>query len=149
MSLAPLYDHNWPHQRHLYYGPARSYRGYAREWLVPFVDGKCMLITRRIMERVGSLDDRRWPLYGWGCDKDYAMRVRRVGGCVWVTARCYLNHFARQTSAGFDGYSEAEAERENNDGMSVKWGPSWQELLYEGFPNISRVGLVQERLLGR
>src|SRR6266545_1422975 len=130
--VGPVYDHNWPHQRRSYSGPARDYTGWAREHLVPFVDGTCMVIRRRVIERVGLLDEESWPMHGWGCDKDYALRVRMTGGSVWVTERCYMNHLARQTAAGFPHYSELEAERENNQGMSAKWGPEWRALLYHG-----------------
>jgi hypothetical protein len=43
-------------------------------------------------------------------------------------------------------FSEARAEAENDAGMAVKWGSDWCNLLYEGFDNCDRVGLVQENL---
>jgi GT2 family glycosyltransferase len=145
--VGPLYDHNWPHQRGSYSGPAGDYRGRARDFVVPFVDGTCMVIPRSVIERVGLLDEEHWPMHGWGCDKDYALRVRMTGGSVWVTERCYLNHLARQTAAGFHDFSEFEAEQENNQGMIAKWGPEWRALLYDGFSDVSQIGLVQERFL--
>ena len=145
--IGPLYDHNWPHQRSSYSGGAAAYVGRPYEYQVPFVDGTCMLIRRSVFERIGFLDERHWPRYGWGCDKDFALRVRAAGGSIWVTERSYLNHLARQTAMELAGYSETEAELENDRGMLEKWGPDWRELLYEGFQNIPRLGLVQERLM--
>lgn len=144
--IGPLYDHNWPHQRGAYQAPATGYRARARDYAAPFVDGTCMLIRRSILDRIGFLDEHHWPMYGWGCDKDLALRCRGAGGTIWVTERSYLNHFGRQTALQLVGYSELAAERENDLGMSAKWGADWRELLYEGFGNVSRLGFVQERV---
>jgi GT2 family glycosyltransferase len=145
--IGPLYDHNWPHQRGSYRGHAKAYVGGPGESLVPFIDGTCMLVRRSVFERIGFLDERYWPMYGWGCDKDFALRVRGAGGSVWVTERSYLNHFARQTAKELSDYSEVEAERENDQGMLQKWGDNWRELLYQGFDGMPRLGLVQEQLM--
>ena len=145
--IGPVYNHNWPHQRGAYLGDAAAYVGRPHDFSAPFVDGTCMLVRRSAFERIGFLDDRHWPSYGWGCDKDFALRVRAAGGSIWVTERSYLNHLARQTAKGLSGYSELKAERENDRGMHEKWGPDWRELLYEGFRDVPRLGLVQERFM--
>src|ERR1022692_3759433 len=145
--IGPLYDHNWPHQRGAYTGCAAAYVGSPYEFPAPFIDGTCMLIRRSIFERIGFLDEHYWRMHGWGCDKDFALRVRGVGGSVWITERSYLNHLARQTAKEFSGYSELDAESENDEGMRKKWGDDWRELLYKGFEGMSRSGLIQERLM--
>jgi GT2 family glycosyltransferase len=143
--IGPLYDRNWPQQRGDYLGSAAQYEPAPRERNVPFIDGTCMLIPADTLEVIGPIDDRTWPLYGWGCDKDYACRVRRAGGHVVVTERSYLNHLNHQTALTDPSYSEWEAENENDAGMCRKWGPDWRDLLYEGFVT-SRMGLTQVRL---
>jgi hypothetical protein len=143
--LGPVYDRNWPQQRIGYTGPADHCRPAARDRPVPFLDGTCLLIPHPTLRRVGLLDERSWPRYGWGCDKDYALRVRHAGGTVWVTERAYLNHLGRQTAAAAPWYREAEAEAENDTGMAAKWGPDWRELLYAGY-DTPRAGLAQQRL---
>jgi GT2 family glycosyltransferase len=145
--IGPLYDHNWPHQRGAYRGRAAAFVGRPRDFLVPFIDGTCMLIRRSVFDRIGFFDERYWPMYGWGCDKDFALRVRAAGGSVWATERSYLNHLGRQTARELSGYSELEAERENDQGMLQKWGHNWRELLYEGFEDIPRLGMVQEQFI--
>lgn len=145
--IGPVYDHNWPHQRGTYQDDAAGYVACARDVAAPFVDGTCMLIRSSVFERIGFLDEDHWPMYGWGCDKDLALRCRGAGGTIWVTERSYLNHYGRQTARELVGYSELAAERENDLGMCAKWGSDWRELLYEGFENVSRLGLVQERLI--
>jgi GT2 family glycosyltransferase len=144
--IGPLYDHNWPHQRSAYTGSARDYAGRPSDHLVPFIDGTCMVIRRTTFESVGFLEERYWRKYSWGCDKDFALRVRTAGGSVWVTERSYLNHIARQTARQFQDFSEIDAERENDEDMAEKWGPNWRDLLYAGFGSFSRLGMVQQRI---
>lgn len=146
--IGPAYDHNWPHQRIRYSGQPCDYRSSPVERLVPFVDGTCMMISREVVNAVGYLDHRYWPEWGWGCDKDFCLRVRSNVGSVFVTERCYLSHHARGTVAHMPAFTEAKAEAENDAGMAAKWGPEWCDLLYEGFDYCDRVGLVQKNLGG-
>jgi GT2 family glycosyltransferase len=144
--IGPAYDRNWPQQRTAYTGPATAYRPVAREREVPFLDGTCLLVPHDTLRTVGLIDQTTWPAYGWGCDKDYALRVRAAGGRVLVTERAYLNHLGRQTAATAPWYDEADAETENNTGMTTKWGPGWPAQLYHGFDHVPRAGLAQLRL---
>jgi GT2 family glycosyltransferase len=138
--LGPLYDHNWPQQVAGYLGSAQNYQPKIFEVRVPFIDGTCMMISHAVFEQVGVLDDSNWPRFGWGCDKDYCLRVRVAGGAIWVTERSYLNHLARRTAAALPGFSEIDAELENDCGMEQKWGKCWRDLLYEGFDHVPRAG---------
>lgn len=144
--IGPAYDHNWPQQRIAFNGRPSDYLPMPVDRLVPFVDGTCMLISRKIVDAIGFLDDQHWAEWGWGCDKDFCLRARATGASVFVTERSYLSHTARGTAALMPDFSEANAEAENDEGMTVKWGTNWRDLLYEGFDSCSRVGLVQERL---
>jgi GT2 family glycosyltransferase len=144
--IGPLYDHNWPHQRSAYTGSAQDYVPRPVDRLVPFIDGTCMLVRRSAFESIGLLEERYWRKHSWGCDKDFALRVRTAGGSVWVTERSYLNHIARQTAKQFQNFSELDAERENDEDMTKKWGPDWRDLLYAGFESLSRLGVVQQRI---
>ena len=143
--IGPTYDHNWPQQNIEFNGPASEYPPSQVDRLVPFVDGTCMLIDRQTFDAVGFLDEDHWPKWGWGCDKDFCFRARAGGGSVYVTERSYLSHSARGTVAFMPDFSEAKAEAENDQGMTVKWGPQWRDRLYDGFDSCSRVGLVQKR----
>jgi GT2 family glycosyltransferase len=144
--IGPVYDHNWPQQRIPYSGRPSEYVPMPVDRLVPFVDGTCMLISRKIVDAIGFLDDEHWAEWGWGCDKDFCLRARAAGGSVFVTERSYLSHSARGTVALKPDFSEAKAEAENDLGMTVKWGRNWRDRLYQGFDSCSRVGLVQEAL---
>jgi len=144
--VGPAYDRNWPQQRTGYTGPAADFQPVAREREVPFLDGTCLLLPHDTLRTVGLIDQTTWPRYGWGADKDYALRVRSTGGRVAVSERAYLNHLGRQTAATAAWYDEAEAEAENDSGMAAKWGPDWPDRLYHGFDDVPRAGLVQLRL---
>jgi hypothetical protein len=65
---------------------------------------------------------------------------------VVVTERAYLSHSARGTAALMPGFSELNAEIENDCGMELKWGKDWRELLHNGFEQYPRSGLVQDKL---
>jgi GT2 family glycosyltransferase len=105
-----------------------------------------MMISRSTIESVGLVDEIGWPSYGWGCDKDYCLRARLAGGSIWVTERAFLNHLGRQTAQTINGYSESDAELENDRGMAAKWGPNWLDRLYDGFSMVPRLGTVQQQL---
>jgi hypothetical protein len=143
--VGPVYDRNWPQQRTDYQGPAANYQPAEKDRPVPFLDGTCLLVPHDTLLRVGFVDEHTWPRYGWGCDKDYALRVRHCGGTVAVTERSFLNHLGRQTASQQPGYDEAEAEAENDAGMAAKWGTDWQDVLYGTF-HVPRAGLAQLRL---
>jgi len=143
--VGPMYDCNWQQQRGDYLGTAAEYKPAPVEREVPFIDGTCMLISADALATVGLLDDATWPVYGWGCDKDYALRARHSGGRIYVTERSYLNHLKRQTAVMDPSYSERKAEDEHQTGMCRKWGNDWCDTLFDGFP-ISRTGLTEERL---
>jgi GT2 family glycosyltransferase len=147
--VAPVYDHNWPHQRVILDGPAADYRSNPVDNEAPFVDGTCMLIPRTTIQSVGLLDEVHWPEWGWGCDKDFCLRARGGGGRVVVTERAYLSHSARGTAAQMPGFSELAAELENDKGMEQKWGDDWRQLLYAGFEDYPRTGLVQDQLAAK
>jgi GT2 family glycosyltransferase len=144
--IAPVYDHNWPHQRVVHDAPAADYRPQPLDRQVPFVDGTCMLLPRATIQAVGLLDETHWPRWGWGCDKDFCLRARRTGKQVVVTERAYLSHLARGTVRQIPGFSELAAELENDQGMDLKWGSGWRQILYAGFEEYSMTGLVQDKL---
>lgn len=142
--VAPSYDHSWPHQWPAVKVSARNYEPNEYSKKVPFADGTCLFIPRNTVTSIGFLDSGSWPSYGWGCDKDYALRVRSIGRSVVLTYRSYLNHIGRQTCATMPWYSEGEAQAECDRGMVTKWGSRWKDTLFDGFPDVSRTDLMQD-----
>lgn len=131
--LGPAYDHIWPQQQSGYSGPAIQYISSAHEVSAPFVDGTCMVIPKTTIEQVGLIDAASFPRYQWGCDKDYALRVRAAGGEVWVTHRSYLNHDAHATAKLEGGDWQDRAQQEMQEGMIKKWGANWERSLWAGW----------------
>lgn len=133
--LGPLYDNGWEHQLAPAPSPAADYQPECRHRQVPFLDGTCLFIPRPTRRAIGSLDTAAWPRFGWGCDKDYALRARLAQGRVVVTAQAYLNHLGRQTAdVLYPPDWIDQAHRENANGMKLRWGLHWKRRLYEGFP---------------
>jgi GT2 family glycosyltransferase len=144
--VAPLYDHSWPHQWPALKVSAANYQPNDHTREIPFADGTCLFIPRDTLTSIGFLDSDSWPSYGWGCDKDYALRVRSAGRSVILTYRSYLNHIGRQTFATMSRYSEREAQAECDRGMATKWGSRWKDTLFDGFPDVSRTDLMQDEI---
>ncbi len=141
--LGPLYDNGWEHQLAAAPGPADRYQPVQQHRAVPFLDGTCLFIPRTTLETVGHLNTVPWPRYGWGCDKDYALRVRLTGGQIVVTALAYLNHLGRQTADTlYPPDWVDDAHRENANGMTLRWGTAWKQHLYTGFPDLETRALI-------
>lgn len=127
---APFYDCHWVHQRDLS-SPVADYRPTRKHYRAPFVDGTCMLVTRRTVERIGLLDDATFAPLGWGAEIDYCLRARQAGLEVVATRQAFLHHLRAVTAldmfAGqFERYSE-QAHPRSLDGMTKKWGPDWTQ----------------------
>lgn len=125
---APFYDCHWVHQR----GPSApvdTYRPSRKHYRAPFVDGTCMLVARRTVDRIGLLDDATFAPLGWGAEIDYCLRAREAGLGVVATRQAFLHHLRAVTAlevfAGrFERYTE-EAYPRSLDGMARKWGADW------------------------
>ena len=65
---------------------------------VAFLNGFCLMLHRRVIERVGLLDEATFP-QGYGEEDDYCLRVRRAGLELAVADHCYVYH-AKSKSFG-------------------------------------------------
>ncbi len=125
---SPFYDCHWIHQRDLS-GPVDRYRPTRKHYRAPFVDGTCMLVSRRAVRRIGLLDDETFAPLGWGAEIDYCLRARDAGLPVVATRQAFLRHLRAVTAldvfAGrFEQYTD-EAYPRSLEGMEHKWGPDW------------------------
>jgi len=128
--LGPAYDGVWPYQHVDHDGPAASYRARPDARTVPFLDGTCLFVPRRTVEEVGLLDADTFRRHGWGVDFDYALRVRRSGGELWVTELAFLHHDGNGTAdLASDRGWRLEAWNEMVAGMRRKWGQAWPRRL--------------------
>jgi UDP:flavonoid glycosyltransferase YjiC (YdhE family)/GT2 family glycosyltransferase len=128
--LGPAYDGVWPYQHVEHDGPAASYRAGPAARTVPFLDGTCLFVPRRTVEEVGLLDAETFRRHGWGVDFDYALRVRRSGGELWVTELAFLHHDGNGTAdLASDRGWRLDAWNEMVAGMRRKWGQAWPRRL--------------------
>ena len=65
---------------------------------VAFLNGFCLMLRRGVIDRVGLLDEARFP-QGYGEEDDYCLRVRRAGYELAVADHCYVYH-AKSKSFG-------------------------------------------------
>lgn len=87
----------------------------------------CVMMPRRVYERVGGLDERFFP--GFFEDDDYCIRVRKEGWTVGCAEDVFVYH---ELSASFD--KEAPVRRQaiferNKRLFEEKWGP-WKPHVY-------------------
>jgi GT2 family glycosyltransferase len=130
--LGPSYDDVWPQQHHsTYRGPASAYVQSPQdsERLVSFVDGAGMVVTHKLWNEIGGMDERHFAEFGWGGDFDYCIRAKQAGYKVMVTERAYFNHLKGQTNNELQERYEEAAGGEMNAGMYEKWGPNWRYTL--------------------
>jgi GT2 family glycosyltransferase len=84
------------------------------------LSGFCLLLTRRVRETIGGLDER----FGLGFfdDDDLALRATRAGFELAVARDCFVHHFGSRTFAGA-GIDAGALLAENQARFAAKWGP--------------------------
>ena len=58
---------------------------------VDFVNGFCFMVSRRVIEKVGLLDEVTFPK-GYGEENDYCMRARAEGFALAIADQCFVYH---------------------------------------------------------
>jgi GT2 family glycosyltransferase/tetratricopeptide (TPR) repeat protein len=83
------------------------------------LSGFCVLIPRRVLERVGLLDEQ----FGLGFfeDDDLGVRVRRAGFRMWVALDTFVHHWGSTTVRSL-GLDAGQLLRENHSRFRRKWG---------------------------
>ena len=84
---------------------------------VEFLNGFCLMLRRSVIERVGLLDEARFP-QGYGEEDDYCLRVRRAGFELAVADHCYVYH-AKSKSFGVRREQLAQA---GGEALAAKHG---------------------------
>ena len=65
---------------------------------VDFVNGFCLMISRKVLDKVGYLDEESFP-QGYGEENDYCLRARDAGFELAIADQCYIYH-AKSKSFG-------------------------------------------------
>ena len=58
---------------------------------VDFVNGFCFMVSRKVIEKVGLLDEATFPK-GYGEENDYCLRARAEGFALAVADQCFVYH---------------------------------------------------------
>ena len=58
---------------------------------MPFLNGFCMLIRRRLMDEIGIFDEENFDR-GFGEENDYALRARKAGWVLALADNAYVHH---------------------------------------------------------
>ncbi|MDR3621717.1 MAG: glycosyltransferase, partial [Paludisphaera borealis] len=95
----------------------REHRG--RWFKAPKLSGFCLLLTRRVFEAVGDLDER----FGLGYfdDDDMTLRARKAGFELAVAQDLFVHHYGSRTFVGA-GIDAGALLAENRTKFEAKWG---------------------------
>jgi len=66
---------------------------------VPYLNGFCLMIDRRVLETVGLFDEQAFP-HGYGEEQDYCLRTAAAGFELAVADHVYVHH-AKSRSYGY------------------------------------------------
>ena len=118
--------------------PKRNWIATAEDIELKFIDGTCMLIPIKIIDKIGLLDENYKPP-GWGADLDYCYRVRQEGYKVIATKRAklwhsdYIGGLSAKRVYGSKKDWIASGKRQLNEDMNKKYGPQWRQIV--GYQN--------------
>jgi GT2 family glycosyltransferase len=84
---------------------------------VPWIIGFCMLLPRRVLERVGDLDERFGP--GGFEDYDYCLRLRLAGYRIAIAEDSYVHHYGGR---GYVHMGYDSLRLRNREVYRDKWG---------------------------
>jgi GT2 family glycosyltransferase len=107
----------------------RRHDGRVRD--IPMLAMYCVVMRRRLLDRIGFLDER----FGVGMfeDDDFSRRVRATGGRVVCAEDVFIHHWGRSS---FGALPEEEYRRlfeDNRRKFEEKWGEPWR-------PHVGRGG---------
>ncbi|WP_410769284.1 glycosyltransferase family 2 protein [Fontibacillus sp. BL9] len=80
--------------------------------------GFCMLMTTRVLERIGGFDERFYP--GNYKDDDFSIRARVGGYRLWVAEDVYVHHEGHGTFRDL-GFNYRASSLENAERFRKKW----------------------------
>ncbi len=86
---------------------------------VPFINGFCYVIKRKVIETIGLFDEASFP-YGFGEENDYSLRVREAGFELAIADHGYVYH-AKSKSYGHE--RRKELARAGRQALERKHGP--------------------------
>lgn len=131
--LTACYSAGWQPQRptHQDQPSADQYKPRPVHRQLPAADGTCVMLTRRLVETCGYLDDEKFSKYGHSATGDLGIRAKMRGMEIYVTEAAYCYHFGMQTAIQIHGDDYMKkAQEEARLGMIEKWGENF--VRYQG-----------------
>ncbi len=104
-------------------------RGQARDAITQPQEVQCAisaawLMTRRLVESIGTLDDAYSPVQYE--DLDFCYRARAAGAQVWTYPAVELYHFEHTTTAGSDDINFKYVTTKNGILFKKRWGEQFR-----------------------
>ena len=108
---------------------------------IPFVNGFCLMIKRRIIQEIGYFDEQAFGK-GYGEENDYCVRARKAGWQIAVAEDSYVYHLQ---SRSYSHERRKELSRRAGEALATKHG---QEVIDEGVA-VCRYNRVLEGIRAR
>ena len=110
---------------------------------VAFLNGFCLLIDRRVIDRVGYLDEESFPR-GYGEENDYCLRAREAGFELAVADQCYVYH---AKSRSFGSASRDKLAKDGHEALFRKYGRALVEVGAEAVRKSSELAAIRSRMM--
>jgi len=98
---------------------------------MPFINGFCYVIKRKVIDAIGHFDEASFPL-GFGEENDYSVRARQAGFELAVADQAYVHH-AKSKSYGEE--RRKELSRAGRQALEAKHGSEKIAADIEGMEN--------------
>ncbi len=91
---------------------------------IPMLAMYCVAMRRRLLDRIGFLDER----FGIGMfeDDDFSRRVRAAGGRVVCAEDVFIHHWGRASFGAMETEAYRRLFEENRAKFEEKWGEAWR-----------------------
>ena len=84
---------------------------------VDFLNGFCLMIERKVIEKIGYLDEATFPR-GYGEENDYCLRARSAGFELAIADHCFVYH---AKSRSFGSSARTRLAKEGRDALRAKY----------------------------
>ena len=110
---------------------------------VSFLNGFCLLIDRRVIDRVGYLDEESFPR-GYGEENDYCLRAREAGFDLAVADHCYVYH---AKSKSFGSANRDKLAKDGHEALFRKYGRALVEVGTDAVRNSLELAAIRSRVM--
>ncbi len=109
---------------------------------VPFVNGFCFMIRRSLLEKIGPMDDKTFPV-GYGEENDFCIRAADAGYELAIAEDVYVFH-AKSKSFGHERRRLLSEQGARN--LRIKHGEKKYVQLVNTIKRIESLNIIRERI---